>query len=377
MHHKSVIKLTPQQVIAFTMKRQHLTQPAKQPLDVVRSLIAIQAQYGVSVPIAVWSRCIDLSPNWVDYALFETRDLVKTWCLRGTVHVLASADLAMMVQSIGQQQKYEFEHFMKTRRGIGAQEIQRLNKLILRALVERPLSRSELHTTVPELASIQGASWGLDVKGLAFTGDIVFANSVGAKSCFARRDVWLPKLQWELPSEDGARRDLVLRYLATHGPSTMQDFAHWSGLKMKVVKSVFKACASELALAEVTGWGKNYYLRSQDEPVLKSDSGELPEVRLLPKFDPLLMGYRHKTRFVDEENLAQVYRPGGQVEAVVLLQGRTVATWRTNSQGARLRLAITTFRRLNQREQSLVKSATERLATFLGAEELNLVLSGQ
>jgi len=283
----------------------------------------------------------------------------------------------MMVQSIGQQQKSEFEHFMKTRRGIGAEEIQRLNKLILRALVKRPLSRSELHTAVPELASIQGTSWGLDVKGLAFAGDIVFANSVGAKSSFARRDVWLPRLQWELPSEDEARRDLVLRYLATYGPSTMQDFAHWSGLKMKGVKSVFEACASELALAEVTGWGKDYYLRSQDEPVLKSDDGELPEVCLLPKFDPLLMGYRRKTRFVDEENLAQVYRPAGHVEAVVLLRGRTAATWRTNFQGARLRLTITTFRRLNQREQSLVKSATERLAAFLGAEELNLIISSQ
>lgn len=374
MSSKSALRLTPHQVIAFTLRRQCLTQAAEQPLEVVRRLVAIQAQYSASVPLAIWARNPRLPADWVKAALFEKRMLVKTWCLRGTVHVLASADLAMMAQAVGEQQLADFEYFMRTRRGVDGQQIQSLNKGILRALAQRPLHRSELHEAVPELANIEGASWGLDVKGLAFTGALVLADSDDVETRFARRDVWLFNLSWEPPSRADAQRKLLLRYLTAYGPSTMQDFAHWSGLKMKTVQTIFAACVQELISVEVTGWRGGYYLRRQDEPQLKAD-GEAPSaICLLPKFDPLLMGYKDKTRFIDEESLSRVYRPAGQIEAVVLLQGRAMATWRTSFQAAKLRLTVTPFRRLVRREQSLVKGTAEQLAAFLGVQGLDVII---
>jgi hypothetical protein len=211
MSEQSKIRLTPKQASAFTMTRQFLTSPAGQPLDVVRHLTAIQAQYSATVPLALWARTGSLSPDWVRNALFDTRLLVKTWCLRGTVHVLARTDLALMVGAIGPQQLRDHERFMRTRRGIDGHAIHALNEAILGALAQRPLGRSELHRAVPELATIEGASWGLDVKALAFLGDLVFASAEGAETHFARRDVWLPGSSWTLPSEIEARRELLLR----------------------------------------------------------------------------------------------------------------------------------------------------------------------
>lgn len=86
------------------------------------------------------------------------------------------------------------------------------------------------------------------------------------------------------------------------------------------------------------------------------------------------MGYKDKTRFIDEENLSRVYRPAGQIEAVVLLQGRAMATWRTSFQGVKLRLTVTPFRRLVWRELTLVKSTVEQLAAFLSAKGLDLAI---
>lgn len=374
MSSKSVLRLIPHQVTAFTLRRQCLTQAAEQPLEVVRRLVAIQAQYSASVPLAIWARTLRLSADWVKAALFEKRTLVKTWCLRGTVHVLASADLATMVQAVGEQQLADFDYFMKTRRGIDGQQTRSLNKAILRALALRPLNRSELHEAVPELADIEGASWGLDVKGLAFTGALVLADSDDVETRFARRDVWLPNLSWDPPSQADAQRELLFRYLAAYGPSTRQDFAHWCGLNMKTVQAIFEACAPELIPAVVTGWRGDYYVRRQDEPLLKADDEAPAAIRLLPKFDPLLMGYTDKTRFIDEENVSRVYRPAGQIEAVVLLQGHAMATWRTTLQGAKLRLTVTPFRRLVRREHSLVKDTAEQLAAFLCAKGLDLTI---
>ncbi len=369
---KNHFEPTQQQAIAFTLRQQHLAQPVEQPLETMRRVVAIQAQYSASIPIALWARNASLSQAWVNHALFETKVLIKTWCLRGTIHVLPSADLAMMVQAIGQQQVSEYGYFMKTRRGVERQEIQKLNKAILRALGQRPLSRSELHRAVPKLASIEGASWGLDVKGLAFVGELVLADSDGNETRFARRNIWLSELSWQLPSEEEARRELLLRYLAAYGPATMQDFAHWSGLKMKTVKAIFDGCAPDLMMTDIAEWRGTYYIRCQDEPLLRADNEVPAAVCLLPKFDPLLMGYSDKARFIGEENLRRVYRPAAQVEAVVLLQGRAAATWRASLRGSQLRLSIAPLRHLNKREQTLMKSKAEQLTTFLGGKELNL-----
>jgi hypothetical protein len=371
---KGVLKLTPHQVTAFTLRRQYLTQPANQPLEVVSRLVAIQAQYSASVPLAIWARNPCLSADWLKAALFETKTLVKTWCLRGTVHIFASADLAMLVQAVGEQQLTNFDYFMKTRRGIDGQQIRSLNKAIFRALAQHPLIRSELHENVPELASIGGASWGLDVKGLAFIGALVLADSDDIETRFARRDVWLPNLSWEPPSQADAQRELLFRYLDAYGPSTRQDFAHWCGLKMKTVQAIFEACAQELIPAKVTGWYGDYYFRRQDVLLLKEDDEVPAAIRFLPKFDPLLMGYKNKTRFIDEEYLSRVYRPAGQIEAVVLLQGRAMASWRTTLQKAKLQLTVIPFRRLVRREHSLVKDTAEELAAFLGAKGLDLIV---
>jgi uncharacterized protein YcaQ len=365
------IVLTAEQATAFTMTRQFLAKPAQNPLDTVRRLVAIQAQYATSVPLTLWARTDSFPAGWVDEALLATRELVKTWSLRGTVHVLASADLAMIVAAVGLQQVREHERFMKTRRALDGPAIGALNAAIVDALAQGPLGRAELHQAVPALAEIAGASWGLDVKGLALLGQLVFADKGGADSRFARRDRWLPALAWAPPAEVRGRRELLLRYLEAYGPATMQDFSHWSGLQMKAVRETLAACGSDLAQARVVPWPGDYILRVQDVPAF-TDCGEPRPVTLLPKFDPLLMAYQDKRRFIDQADLSRVYRPGGQVEAVVLSGAHAAATWRTRRQGTKLYLTIRPFRLLSNHEESRIALAAEQLAEFAGARDLIL-----
>ena len=209
------------------------------------------------------------------------------------------------------------------------------------------------------------------MKALAFVGDLIFAGGDSAETHFARRDLWLPGLSWTLPSEIEARRELLLRYLTAYGPATMQDFAHWSGLKMKTVQETVEACAPDVSRVQVADWRGDYYSRAKDEFAL-TRCEEPKGVRFLPKFDPLLMAYKDKQRLVGEHHLSQVYRRGGQVEAVVLLAGRAIATWRTRLQRTRLHLLCRPFGRLDGHESSMLTRCAEQLAEFIGAKELEL-----
>ncbi len=369
------LSIHPEQVAAFTLQRQHLIHPVEDPQQVVRDLIAIQAQYPSGLSLSLWARCSYLWRDWLDDALYEGRSLVKTWCLRGSVHIIDSEDLGLMVASIGRAQAREHRHFMETRRGIGEKEIEQFNHMILQALENRIMTREQLHTAIPSLSRIAGVSWGLDVKDLAFSGDLVFADPLGSLSRFATRDIWMLNGSLHLLSEEEASRLLLMRYLAHYGPATPQDFSHWTGLKMEVVNHIFSICAPDLIQIEAAGYRGKLFMRVEDEPYLQNREAHNFYLRLLPKFDPILMGYREKIRFIDRERLEHVFRPAGQVEAVVLLNGRVAATWSASLQRkGLLKFSLDPFRPFDPVEQGLLEAAAEKLKVFLLAKELEIVV---
>jgi hypothetical protein len=65
--------------------------PGRRPSEVVRHLVAVQAQDLVGARLAVRARSTGLTAADVDAAL-ERRELVVTWLNRGTLHLVTAAD---------------------------------------------------------------------------------------------------------------------------------------------------------------------------------------------------------------------------------------------------------------------------------------------
>jgi hypothetical protein len=86
-------KLRWRQVIAWRLGRHHLGErvPAKAMLDVVAGIAGLHAQVMSSAELTLAGRVDGLEPDAVRRALWEERDLVKTWAMRGTLHLLPSA----------------------------------------------------------------------------------------------------------------------------------------------------------------------------------------------------------------------------------------------------------------------------------------------
>ena len=71
--------------------------PADRMLDVVREHVGIQAQVMSLAELQLNARLDGLRPDDVRDALWAHRRLVKTWAMRGTLHLIASDDLASFV----------------------------------------------------------------------------------------------------------------------------------------------------------------------------------------------------------------------------------------------------------------------------------------
>ena len=371
----STLTISPALACSFTLGRQYLLQPTPDPLEAVRSLVAIQSQYPVSVPQAIWTRTASLPPGWAEKALTETRQVVKTWGLRWTLHTILPQDLALLTQSANCEHLAGYERFL-ARNGLSPEQIQQNNAHVLQFLAQGPLPRSELHRLVESQGGRLLRGWGHDVMYLAFRGEVVIVNHGGREVCFARRDRWLPDLPWNLPAEDDARCALLRRYLAAYGPATEKDFRRWTGMKAASTLAAFRDCAAELLPVEVAGWPGLHYILASDERALRAASGEMPAVRLLPKFEVLMLAYDHNLRFMEEGQRGLVSRPAGQIEATVLLQGRVAATWRMSLKRDELKMTLYPFRRLLVDERRLVDTEAERLAGYYQVTNVKVLEGG-
>jgi hypothetical protein len=88
-----VARLGWDQVIAWRTARHHLDErvPATAMLEVVSGLCGLHAQIMSSAELSLWARVEGLEPGAVQRSLWEERSLVKTWAMRGTLHLLPSA----------------------------------------------------------------------------------------------------------------------------------------------------------------------------------------------------------------------------------------------------------------------------------------------
>jgi hypothetical protein len=74
--------------------------------------------------------------------------------------------------------------------------------------------------------------------------------------------------------------------------------------------------------------------------------------RLIPAFDPYLLGWRDRSFAVPARYTVEVNRGGGWVRGVALVDGRAVATWTIDRSRAGARVRLRPFGRL-QRSSAL------------------------
>src|SRR5579863_6208161 len=91
------ISVSAQQVMAWRVQRHHLHRRAPRAalLQVVAELGGVQAQLMSSAELTLWARIEHLEPEAVSHALWEERSLVKTWAMRGTLHLLPATELRL------------------------------------------------------------------------------------------------------------------------------------------------------------------------------------------------------------------------------------------------------------------------------------------
>jgi hypothetical protein len=333
--------------------------------EVVRVMGGIQAQDTAASRLAVRPRSAGLDARAVRHACNRERSLVRTWAMRGTLHMVAAEDVGWLVALLGPA----FAAANRRRRlqlGLDADQSARGLRAIGRVLADGPLPRGEL------VSRLAGEGLVVDPRSQAPAHLVAYAAMQGLvcrgpdldddEPTYVLLDDWLGRRPPALEPE-AALAELTRRYLGAHGPATPADLAAWAGIAAGRARRGFQLVAGELV--EVDAAGAPAWTLVGTTPPRPGRGG--PRVRLLYRFDDYLLGWRGRDLILSPRFARRIQAGGGWIHPAVVVDGRVVGTWRlAGKAGARLTVTVEPFEPLDGALPGLDAEAAD-LGRFLAA----------
>jgi hypothetical protein len=322
-----------EQVLAWRVRRHLLDRPpGTTPVAVIDRLCGVQAQVAGCADHAIAVRRPRPEPGAAEQLLAE-RQAVRTWAMRGTLHLLTEASAPDYLALLAAARTWEKPIWQ--RNFITVDQLAAVAEVVADALDGAALTRDELTAAVLDRTGDAGlvehlrSGWGTALKPLAWQGLLVNGASNGSRVTFTSPRTWWP--DWPgLPDADDAATRVIPAYLGTYGPASMATFDDWllrGNTPKKRLRQWFTTLVEAGELTEVTVAGRPAFARAGDLDELANPT-PVGGVRLLDAFDQYVLGPgTGNPEILAADRRSRVSRAAGWIAPVVLVGGRVVGTW--------------------------------------------------
>jgi hypothetical protein len=226
-----------------------------------------------------------VKPHHVLDALWKKRSLVKTWAMRGTLHLFSADEFPLYAAAMQSRDHWRKPHWLKAF-GVPLGEMEAIIKGIHDVLDDgRHLTRvqlsGEVASRVGERAGrkLSADSWGALLKPAAAAGVLAFGPNVGRNVSFVRPDRWLANWRDVDPLE--AIQDVLRMFVHMHGPTRPENFVHWWGRATAATKRLWRSMDAEFEEVDVEG-DRAWVLVADADAIARIKPDR--RVRLLPNF---------------------------------------------------------------------------------------------
>ena len=310
---------------------------SQSPAQTGRHLLAMQGQDLLASLWAVGIRSGATLPQ-VE-AGFNAGDLIRSWPMRGTLHVVAAEDIGWIQKLttpslLGPSLQRRWGQL-----GLTAAVAEQARTLALDILQGgTALGRDDFLVGMANRGLAVEAQWKYHLTWyLSQTGTLVFGPLVDGEHQLVLADEWIKHPR--LLEGDDALAELAFRYVSSHGPVAVEDFSWWCGLGKRKVCSAL-ALAGDRLVSDQDEDGRTLWFSPE---LLDTASPDEPEsIRLLPAFDEHLLGYADRSAMVDRAYAPRLC-PGnnGVFKPAIISNGMCVGIWRGLARAAIRKLPAT------------------------------------
>jgi DNA glycosylase AlkZ-like len=354
----NVRTLTLRELNRATLARQLLLQ--RRRLSVTRAVErvgGVQAQWPPSPYIGLWSRIEGFRAEQLVRAIAR-RHVLKATLMRTTLHLVSARDYLSYGGIYRERRIGELRRQLETTGD--APDLDDDAERLAALAAEQPRSRTELLALLdrPKLTLEERRPW-LVWYALAAQAGLVCGPSSSVWRSHTSGGTFVPAHTWLGTNADGGVEGaaiLVRRYLAAFGPATRPDMVQWTGLPLNVLDRGLERLELRRFRDEL---GRELY----DLPRAPIPSADTPApVRLVPRFDNLVLSLADRRRVITDEHRAIVI-VGGEVLPTILVDGFVAGTWSLD--GGRVLLAP--FSPLPRTARRELEDEAARLQAFVRA----------
>jgi hypothetical protein len=298
--------------------------------------------------LSISARVEGVTQGDVRAELWERRSLVKTWTLRGTLHLHPADDLPLWVAAKRAVDPPWYEEY-ELDEAQGAAVVDAIaDALDGRALLLEELA-DEVARRIGEWTRARIASgWGHIIGAAAEVGKLCHGPPQGNKVTFVRTDQWVG---WRDVDPEKALARACRRFVATYGPAGPREFAAWLGMKASDARPLFESVEGDVEPASTPG-----------------------PLRLLPEYHCYVMGFREREQLIPQAVREQLkVHPRGRFEGTagvptLVIDGVVAGLWRRAKRGKQVQIEVDPVRRLTVAERRELEAEAERIGAFLGVE---------
>ncbi|MFL6012351.1 MAG: winged helix DNA-binding domain-containing protein [Gaiellaceae bacterium] len=327
-----------------TLARQLLLQRRRlSPLAVIERLVGVQAQWPPAPYVGIWTRTTGFRREALERELAKGT-VVKATVMRQTLHLVTPRDYAL-VRAAMSETNFPWESKLAKRLAPSVREL----------AADGPIVSADAIAYLERKHRLTGVSARRAWRAARVQAHLVHHHETALWQARPHgRFVRLDEPVAHVPLE--ARAEMIRRYLAAFGPSSLRDIVQWSMLHVPELKA-------SLALLEPLRRFRDERGRELfDVPRAPLPDAQTPApVRFLPKWDNVLLAWADRTRVLPERYRKQVIGMNGDVAQTFLVDGFVAGTWRVDDG----RVAVEPFARLARATQRELREEAARLESFL------------
>ncbi|MDN3496345.1 winged helix DNA-binding domain-containing protein [Planococcus sp. APC 4015] len=307
------------------LRSHRLSAPAGDVAAAAAHMLAVQAQefWGGRWALAVRTSG-DPTIRDVD-AAFDRGDLVRSWTMRGTIHVVPARDLAWVLSVTGERQRRQ-AGTVHRREGID-DDLARAEHAVRAALGGGGrLARSELFDVLERAGISTAGQRGYHLLVRLSLHCVVCQGPVVPRAEGPTREQYVVLAEeWvtdAAPPPDPLA-ELFVRYIASHGPAGARDFAWWSGLALGTAREAAERASARLRAVDDAP-EPSYVVAG----VAPRRAPSAARVLALPPFDEYYLSYADRTVACAPEFLGSIGpSKNGIVRPIVVADGEAVGVW--------------------------------------------------
>ena len=329
------------------------------PAQVAGHVCGLQAQDLGAARLGFRARSRGLTSLDVDRAR-NVGAIVRTWAMRGTLHVLAADDVRMVLTVVVPPVLPAADRALAR---LGVADVGEKARRIMERALERegPLTRAELADRLHRRGIDVGGQVAFHlIRRACLDGVACMGPDRGSAATFVLMRDWVPERFAVDPDDD--LRELARRYLVGYGPAEPADLAAWAGLSLTTARRAFEVLRG--ALAEIRIGGRPLWSLRRARVV----EAHPDVIRLLPMYDAYMLGYRDRDVAVPSRYAGHVHPGGGIIHPTIVRSGKVVGTWKAERRGRRVDVHARPFGTLPRPVMRGIEEEVADVGRFLGVD---------